>query len=663
MHEAISDAFATCKRAVRKGDWQAGLRAYSSAVTAGAVPDASARVCLIIAEIRSGNEESISELNVQLVRNADAQLDLKRLLVSPLIRQGALSAAAQVLSIVIEAWPGSADDHRTLSSVLGCLKHWDEAIAHADAAARIEPDDTALLAACLRLRMQAGQTKDAARLASETFERAGKDSQHTHAWITALIRGGNMPLAASLAATLDIATLPDKRTAAAMVQALLADERIDTAIQAGEQALTAGHDGATLRSQLGQAWLARGTLHDAETRALAHLAQGVSFASDDVRLVSLYGETLLRAGRYADAIPHLEHACALAPGLDHTRSLLARALRHVGRHAQAADELMALVSRSPHSGRWQRLAAAGLAQAGRRDEASALYATYLRARGASLPPSFANALADLDGRIAYVKIPRARLDWAWSLHRDPDRTDREQWERAARWGHLVDHLLLEWLECRDDRIEEAMACLGDLDDTERAIMPLMDAGKGVIVATAHVGPMYAGLMVLELLDIPSRWLSSTPGVSTASYASALISTADQSEAQVARESLRALQSGVALCIAVDGALNPAAPRVQFAGQEITYSSFAARAAHRLGAPSVFYAPRWENGRIVNTLERLPDARPGEDVEAFAVRWQQAYLGHLREYLAGAPENLRLSGGIWRHVRPVDRSTQPYESHR
>lgn len=200
-----------------------------------------------------------------------------------------------------------------------------------------------------------------------------------------------------------------------------------------------------------------------------------------------------------------------------------------------------------------------------------------------------------------------------------------------------------------------MTLLDDLDETERRFAPLLAGGKGVVVATAHVGPMYAGLMVLELLGIPSRWVASMPGVATAHYASALISTADQTEAQVARQCFRALQSGFAVCIAVDGAPNPAAPRVPFAGQEITYSSFAARAAHRLGSPSVFYAPRWRNGKIVQTLEMLPAAEPGEDVERYALRWQEAYLGHLREHLAGAPEDLRLSGGLWRHVRPVDPS--------
>jgi hypothetical protein len=52
---------------------------------------------------------------------------------------------------------------------------------------------------------------------------------------------------------------------------------------------------------------------------------------------------------------------------------------------------------------------------------------------------------------------------------------------------------------------------------------------------------------------------------------------------------------------------------------------------------------------------LPAAQPGEDADAYSQRWQQAYFERLREHLAGPPENLRLSGGIWRHVTAADRS--------
>jgi hypothetical protein len=65
---------------------------------------------------------------------------------------------------------------------------------------------------------------------------------------------------------------------------------------------------------------------------------------------------------------------------------------------------------------------------------------------------------------------------------------------------------------------------------------------------------------------------------------------------------------------------------------------------------MFCAPYWEGGRICFVLERLPDPAEGESDESFADRWRDAYLHHLRAFLGGAPENLRLSGGIWRHIR-------------
>jgi predicted Zn-dependent protease len=648
------------KRAFRAEDWESGLAQLDDIERSGGDLDASARLLRAIALIRTqGFAAGIDDLDAQLVRDAQGRGDLRRLVIAPLIKAGSLAEAARVLDILVQAWPESADDRRTYASVLVRQKRWSEALTHIDAAARYASDDFSLVAARIQLHMQAGDTGTAARLAQQSINAAMELPAESHVWMTALLRGGHAAAAASIAAKIDA---PNPRVASVAVQALLRSGRTGAAIAVGRNALRAGHDSAALRSHLAQAHLARGTHDDRLVAALEHLAAGVRMAPDDLRLNSLYGETLLRAGRFAQSVPFLHKSCALAPGLEHLRAMYARALRHSGNHAESAEQFLQIARANPEHARFQRSAAGALTQAGRTDEAASLFDAFIRRRASGLPATFEKALARVEEQAGTITVPRARLDWAWALRdttgQEQGQTpgmEREAWERAAQWGYLADHLLLDWLECREDSAEEAMELLASLDEAERFFEPLRESGRGFVVATAHVGPMYGGLMALELLDMPSRWISSTPGISRSHYARSLISTGDKTEVQVVKASLKALQEGNALCLAIDGALNPAAARVPFENQEITYSSFAARACYRLGLPSLFYAPRWEDGRVAHTLRRLSEPREGEPLEDYVARWQQEWLGHLRTYLAGRPENLRLSGGLWRHVAAADRS--------
>ncbi|CAM3712183.1 Beta-barrel assembly-enhancing protease [Bordetella sputigena] len=623
--------------------------------------DAAVRLRGLIERIRATADpvHEMAALDPALVRAADGRRDVRRLLVSPRVREGAFAAAIAALEVLVAAYPSEIEDRRLLASLLGRTEQWDKAIAHADAAAGIQPEAADLHAARIQLRLQAGRVADAAAVARATAATVESDPGEAHYWMLAYMRDGDTAEAARMAAILDAGKLPNQRVAAAAVRALYEDCRAESAIALGEAALAAGRDSANLRTYLGLAYLRRGSEDDRKTHALAHFEAGLQASPRDVRLLSLYGETLLRSGRYKAAVEPLRQAVDLAPELDQTRVLYARALRYSMQYADAAEQLLKVHRKSPENLLWQRSAIAALSQAGRAQEAEALFRQYVSRRSERLPDSFQQALDKLQDRIDSAPIPQARLDWAWSLRGDTG-VDRAQWERAARWGHLVDHLLFDWIECREERVEEAMQLLGELDSGERFFAPLLAAGRGVVVATAHVGPMYAGLMALELVGIPSRWLATAPNIAETSYAEALISTADQTEAQVAKACMRALGSGYVLCIAVDGAANPAAPRTTFEGQEVTYSSFASHMAHRLRVPSVFYAPRWENGRIAFTLEMLPEAEPGEDAETYSSRWRQAYFERLREHLAGAPENLRLSGGIWRHVKTPDRSALQQE---
>ncbi|HTK01130.1 MAG TPA: tetratricopeptide repeat protein [Bordetella sp.] len=620
--------------------------------------DATSQLLDVIKQIRSAADPvcEAAMLEKRLVLAADGLRDVRRLLVSPFVREGAFAPAIAVLEVLVAAYPSRTEERRLLASLLGRTEQWERAIAAADAAAEIEPDAAALHAARIQLRLQAGQVAEAAAVARATSGMVASEPGEAHLWMMAFLRNGDTAEAARVAMVLDVHKLPNERVAAMAVRALFEDGRADAAISLGNAALDAGHDCAALRTGLGQSFLQRGTEEDRKVHALAHFEAALKVAPSDVRVLSLYGETLLRAGRYKESLAPLKKAIDLAPELEQTRVLYARGLRHTMQYADAADELMKVLEKSPEKLLLQRSAIGALTQAGRTQEAELLFQQYVSKRNSQLPDTFQEAMARLEERLDTAPIPKARFDWAWSLRGNTD-VDRVQWEHAARWGHMVDHLLFDWLECREDRVEEAMQLLGELDSGERFFAPLLAAGRGVVLATAHVGPLYAGLMALELVGIPSRWLATAPSIAQTSYSAALISTADQTEMQVAKTCMRALGSGNVLCVAVDGAANPAAPRTIFEGQEVTYSSFAARMAHRMGVPSVFHAPRWENGRVTHTLEMLPEVVPGEDVDAYSLRWQQAYFARVREHLAGPPENLRLSGGIWRHVKSADRSAQ------
>lgn len=606
------------------------------------------RLAHAIALLRSGREKKgLSLLDASVFELPNARSDLRRYAVSPLVSKGATEVAAELLDRLVAAYPHSIEDRRLRASLYGRLKRWDVAIADARMVAEAREDDLAAQRPYIQLLLQAGRTEEAGAEASKLGIDSANEPRLANIALLALARSGRKAEAANLALEMADGDIEDEGTAAAIVRALVETGRDSDAIEVGERLLDEGWEHEVLRSSLAQAYLGS-RRDDRYERTIEHLREGLGIAPRDVRMNTAMGEALLRSRKYSEAIPYLRTACEVQPKGAQQRALYARALKQVGELSDAADQFRALLDLQPSSPRWARYAAGALSQSGRRREAADLFEKFVGERRSALPRNFEKGLEALWDKVPSVTVPQARLDWAWELR--TDRTnDREDWERRAKWGHLADHYMLDWLECRDDRIHDVMERLADLGEAER-VLGGIDHSKGMILASAHIGPMYAGPLALELLGIRSRWLASTPSVARTVYSKSLISTSEQDDMEVGKAFMKSLRQGYSVVIAVDGAINLAAPRIPFEGQEMTYSSFAARTAHRMGVPSVFAAPRWEGDRIGFVIQRLPDPEPEEGADDHAERWKDAFLSALRAYLGSAPENLRLSGGLWRHIR-------------
>ncbi len=661
---AVQNRFRDAAVLIRAGRWQEGIERAAHTIKAGHAATAEVRLLVAIAHFRAGLPGG-EPVCAELIKAADGLRDVRLLLVGPLQREARYAEALGFLDLCLAAAPSSSENLILRARVHARQRQWDAAIADADrAAALVGEDNSAVLLLQLQCRMQAGQFQssrmdEAAQLVASLIASLGDtlpaDQRLAEMVLLFLIRRGEMARAADLAETVPTGSVTEPGLAGSIVQALYRAGRFAKAIELGERFIDWGHEGTMLRSHLAQAWYDGGSAKDRFERAIGHLEFGVAMAPEDVRMGSMLGDLLLRTGKTERARAYLADTVERHPNLAHVRALYARALKQLGDYSAAADQFVTLMETAPEGGRnWQRYAAGALAQAGRTDAAADVFDKWVDQRRAALPPSFEDGLKALWDRVPEVRIPQARLDWAWSLRAPDCDLERGEWERRAAWGHLADHLLLDWLECRDELVEEAMYHFSDELDRLEVFVAEARAraeGKGVVFASAHVGAMYFGPLALELIGARSRWVASTPSVARTSYAESLISTSDQTEAGVARAFMQSLKKDFIVVVVVDGAINLAAPRVMFEGQEVTYSEFASRMAYRMGSSSAFVAPVWQDdGKLGFVLEHLPLPDEGESADDYAARWQAAYLGHLRQFLGGKPENLRIAGGIWRLVR-------------
>ena len=575
---------------------------------------------------------------------------VRRLVVAPAMRAGELDTARIFLERLVEANPSSSDDLLTLGSVMMRSGRRDAGQAHIERAGELDPDNLAIAAVRLQALVQATDFDAARDFAHRYADRSPNHARLAQLCLIALARAGDLDT--SLVIVERLQDQPDLTADLALevAQVLQLAGRHEEALAIGRKALEQGGESPRLHLVVANAMLSLGG-EDAEI--LEHLRQARDKAAKDVLLLRTLGETLLRLRQNEEAVDVLRQASALAPDLRNLKMLLARALRLARHYDEAATLLRKLAQEDPHSPALQRYTISTLLQAGLEDEAQGHYADLVGRKRAYLQGSFTDALARLDENLASAPIPKGRLAFAWSLASrlaGGEPMDRNAWEDRVRWGCLADLLLLDWLECAPERVGEVAEMLDGIDAAVAGLRKGLDKGKGALLISPHMGPMYAGPLALHMAGIAMKWLASAPKIASFPHVGSLISTSEHSELEVTREVMTSLRQGNAVIIAIDGAMSPAAPRVGWEGRRVTYSPFAAGLCYRLGVPSFITIPYWQDRRVKFHVEAMPAKQEGQEFPAFAEAYQGAFFREVERQILRGPENLRLSGGIWRGIR-------------
>lgn len=367
----------------------------------------------------------------------------------------------------------------------------------------------------------------------------------------------------------------------------------------------------------------------------------------------LLSQACLRAGRTAQALEALNlEPLTFDAEPESVRSQAAQVFSAAGRHLDAADAYRTLVDANPGHTGWKRAYVSALVLGGAEAEAEAWYQEELETRIANGYASFADGLAEIEGRLEDAPIPAMRFDWAWqrltALGCLPP--DRAEWERRCRWVTLADHLTVDWLEARTAEADQIRQRMHGVEEAASRLAELGAGGRGIFLAAAHVGALFAGPLGLATSDLKFRWVASTPSVSTLPGSEQLISTFSQNRLRLAKNLLRAVRNGEVVSVALDGTEAAAARPVRFYGGTIMLSDFVPRVIHQSGALSFFPQVLWEGDQITVKLVDLPQPNQGEAQEAFIERWFGGFVETLADVFRHHPDNLRLSGGFWTEVR-------------
>ena len=577
---------------------------------------------------------------------ADPQADPLRLRNTrylPLLRSGDLVAAAVVNQALIAADPAAVLFQMDRASLALRQKDRAQAAQAAEQVWRLAPGDAVAAAQVMQVWLALGNRVRAAAVARQTEGLWPGQVRLAQMAMTALYRAGDMAAALRAAEAAVAAGPGDLAVATAAAAVFLTNLRANAAIAALEGAGAGGSGDARALFELGRA---RAMLDLMDDRGLTALQQAAQADPQNHRTADLLARQLMARGQHAQAREVLL-AVPVAQRSDALTVQLARAMARSGQLDQALDLYRGLVARDPGNDPLRRQYAGTLVKAGHEAAALDAYAEGMNRRAAALPDTFAEGVARL-GVTQQGVIPQVRLDWVHGVLTRAGRApaDRAAWEAEVTLVNRIDTLMLDWVECRPERAAELVPYLGDLQQGGDVLRAALGPGKGVFMATAHIGLLLGGPPALHALGVDAAWLSSVPNFLDRAYFRNLISTSSENQATIGRSILKALRRGAVVGIAIDGLSLRGDRSYPLFDKQVQLSDFLPRMAYRFAVRSFFPRLPWAGAGMAGDVLPLPDPLPGESEDAFVARWMAAYLGQVEAFILDHPTSIRASGGFW-----------------
>ena len=379
--------------------------------------------------------------------------------------------------------------------------------------------------------------------------------------------------------------------------------------------------------------------------ALVALQAAAAANPADVNIANLEAQMLISLGRPQDALAAYDRLPD--ERINNTmRIRYAKAQELAGDLDGAIATNMQVLNSVPDDKALRRKLVGLCVRAQKDDLARDLYQDGLVRLGSELSPSVSDNIDRILNSDCRGFIPDARAIWFEQVAKDAGRPLPQNWRADAGHVAAIDQFIVEYAQVHTDGVHQLADLVEVTPEAYDTLERGLQLGKGAFIASAHVGMLYAGPIVMNKIGKPFAYVASVPDLGQPGVSNGLISTSTNDVGAVGRRILMALRTNQPVAIAIDGAGTASTEVRKIFGKEARLSDFVPRIAARTKTPSYFPRITKSGTKAAFSLITLPAIEDGEEEAQFVARWLDFYAQQVEEFLLEHPEAMRGTGGIW-----------------